>query len=381
MLHSDSDALLEAARAVAGRFAARAQSADSEARLPPEDLADLRNSGLLRLALPEEQGGRSLSVVLEVVTELARGSTSSALVAAMHLQTLGHARDTGAWNAAAYAQLVGQAQAGALMNVCASEPELGSPSRGGLPRTRAVRLPDGRLRLEGRKTWTSGGPHLTQLLVNLDLEGRAALVRVESGRTGVRWENTWQHALGLRGSQSWDLILEGVEVGSDAVVSLPADAGQPAARNVWFPLLMGAVYLGAALGARDDLAVYARQRIPTALGAPIATLPKIRRWVGEIEVELLSARALLREVAAAWSAGSAETREGLYPAVAAAKYRATEAAVRATDLALRAAGGAAFSGSLTLERRFRDVRAGLAQPPADDTALEIVGRAVLDASG
>ena len=59
---------------------------------------------------------------------------------------------------------------------------------------------------------------------------------------------------------------------------------------------------------------------------------------------------------------------------AAAKYAATNAAVVATDHALRAAGGFGITRDLPLERFFRDARAGLTHPPNDDAALEMVGR-------
>jgi alkylation response protein AidB-like acyl-CoA dehydrogenase len=44
---------------------------------------------------------------------------------------------------------------------------------------------------------------------------------------------------------------------------------------------------------------------------------------------------------------------------------------------MQAAGGASLTGALPLERYFRDVRAAGMQPPAGDTAYEIVGRAAL----
>ncbi|MEZ4516755.1 MAG: hypothetical protein R3C44_07915 [Chloroflexota bacterium] len=40
-------------------------------------------------------------------------------------------------------------------------------------------------------------------------------------------------------------------------------------------------------------------------------------------------------------------------------------------------GGSSITHALPLERYFRDVRAGSMQPPSGDTALEIVGRAVI----
>ena len=121
---------------------------------------------------------------------------------------------------------------------------------------------------------------------------------------------------------------------------------------------------------------FALERVPTALGKPIATLPKIQRQVGEIDVALQAAQALLLEIACLWT-GDPETCCTLYPRVAAAKHYAVEVAQEVTDKALRIAGGQSITASLPLERYFRDVRAGFMQPPAGDTALEIVGRGAL----
>jgi len=51
------------------------------------------------------------------------------------------------------------------LNAAASEPELGSPSRGGMPSTTARRDGLG-WRLNGRKTWTSLAPGLTYFVVS-----------------------------------------------------------------------------------------------------------------------------------------------------------------------------------------------------------------------
>jgi alkylation response protein AidB-like acyl-CoA dehydrogenase len=98
--------------------------------------------------------------------------------------------------------------------------------------------------------------------------------------------------------------------------------------------------------------------------------------MGEIEVALMAARALLFEVAGSWS-GRDEDRPGMMARLAAAKMAVSTAANDATEKALQAAGGASLTRALPLERYFRDVRAAGMQPPAGDTAYEAVGRAAL----
>ena len=53
----------------------------------------------------------------------------------------------------------------------------------------------------------------------------------------------------------------------------------------------------------------------------------------------------------------------------AAKYLATNSAIEITDLAMRVVGGASLSLDGSLQRHYRDIRAGLHHPPMDDMTL------------
>jgi alkylation response protein AidB-like acyl-CoA dehydrogenase len=60
------------------------------------------------------------------------------------------------------------------------------------------------------------------------------------------------------------------------------------------------------------------------------------------------------------------------------KAVAGETAVRVSDLAMRACGGAAFSKHLGLERVFRDSRANIVKAPTTDHLREFIGRILVD---
>jgi alkylation response protein AidB-like acyl-CoA dehydrogenase len=370
---------IELARTLAVDFAVRAGRADREGCLPVEDVLLLRESGYLALAAPLEFGGRSASLATCVAAqlELAKGSASTALVAAMQHQVIGHQRETRSWRPDAYEQIMTEAATGGLLNHLGSEPRMGSPSRGGLPETTASPSDDGaNLLINGHKTWATGGRHLTHLLVRVTIGGEAGVVLVQQGSEtvpGLEWVETWQDVLSLRASDSHDVIFRDVAAPREALLETGDAKAVP---NLWFPIMLSAVYLGTATAARDALIRHALERVPTALGKPIATLPKIQRQIGEIDVALMAARALLFEVAASWS-GRDEDRPGMLARITAAKQAVSEAANEATEKALQAAGGAALTRSLPLERYFRDARAAGMQPPAGDTAYEIVGRAAL----
>ncbi|HWQ12066.1 MAG TPA: acyl-CoA dehydrogenase family protein [Roseiflexaceae bacterium] len=377
---------------LARRFAHRADDYDRDGRFPHENYAELRDSGYLRLVVPPEYGGEGADLFEMVLAQerLGRGDGATAMAVDMTIHLIGRLRETRAWPEPVFAEICrAVAQEGALINAAASEPELGSPSRGGLPATTATPV-DGGFRLSGRKLFVSMAPALRYFVVSCALppaddapQGATANAIVERGAPGLRLEDTWSDALSLRASGSFDVLLEEVFVPQRMLVDrqpVGAPAGPGATGHVgmaWFALTLSAVYLGVGQAASDAIRAYARSRVPTALGRPIATLPNIQRHVGEIEVALSAARALLHQTARAW-VERPEARATMAAQVAASKYLCTNAAVSATDRALRIAGGFAITRRLPLERFFRDARAGLTHPPNDDAALELVGKAALE---
>ncbi|MCA9944366.1 MAG: acyl-CoA/acyl-ACP dehydrogenase [Anaerolineales bacterium] len=361
---------------LAEQFATRADEADRAGTLPAEDVAALKESGYLGISVPREFGGYGLSLRDCVAAQLAlaQGSTSTAIVAGMQVHIFGHEREICAWDDGWYETFCRLAANGALFNSIASEPAMGSPSRGGLPAATAVPAKNGEgWVVNGRKTWSTGGKHLTHMLVRVALEGKNAVVLVEQSMPGVEWITTWSDSLSLRASDSHDVVFTDVHIPQNYVVERGDAKVKP---NVWFPMIMSTIYLGAAMAARNRVIQFALERVPTALGKPIATLPKIQRQIGEIDVALQAARSLLFDVAAEWTGDDADRRK-MSARIAAAKTMVTETANKVTDQALRIAGGSSITKALPLERYFRDVRAGAMQPPSGDTALEMVGRAAI----
>jgi alkylation response protein AidB-like acyl-CoA dehydrogenase len=363
--------ITDLARQLAADFATRTDEADRQAKLPAEDVRALKQSGYLGVSIPQEYGGMGLSLreCVAAQLELAQGSASSAMVAGMQIHLFGNVRENRPWPEATFERLCRAAVKGGLFNTAASEPALGSPSRGAFFQTQAEHRQDGWV-INGHKTWTTGGRYLTHMLVRLSLGDEPGVIVVPADTPGVEWAETWgESSLSLRASDSHDVYFKNVIVPDENLV----ERGSREARmpNAWFPMIMAAVYLGAAIAARDAVIKFALERVPTALGKPIATLPKIQRQIGEIDLALQAARALMFEVAGEWTGD--ERSKDLFPRIAAAKHMATETANQVTDKALQIAGGSSLTRDLPLERYFRDTRAGLMQPPSGDTALEIIG--------
>lgn len=369
---------------LAARFASRADQHDREGSFPFENVADLRAARLPQLPVPPEFGGDGFTLFdcVRVLQHLARGDASTALGLAMHFHIVGALAEQRIWPEAAFARLCREiVRDGVLVNSAASEPEMGSPSRGGLPATTATRVAGG-YRLTGRKSWVTFAPVLGYILTTARLDDGVGVFAVAGGSPGVTLIDNWGAGLSLRASGSFDVELNDVFVPEAWHVEqrAPGQARRGALPSGWASCAFAAVYLGVGEGALYALARYVKQRVPTALGKPIAELPHIQRGIGQMEVTLHAARAALFESARTWSE-QPDRRAKMEAELAAAKYLCTNAAIAATDIALRTAGASGLDRRLPLERCFRDARAGLMHPPQDDRALELIGKSVIARAG
>jgi alkylation response protein AidB-like acyl-CoA dehydrogenase len=378
--------IVKRASAAAGAAAAHATRHDRDGTFPREGLAELAANGYLALVVPEELGGEGATITEMALGNLAlaKGDASLALVVSMHSALLGRVRDAAAWPPTHFERVARDVAAlrsghGALINSLASEPEMGSPSRGGLPSTTAIRVGQ-RWRLHGRKTFSTGAPVLRWAVISAaarvgDAEPYLASFVVPMTARGLRIEESWD-TLGMRASGSHTVVLEDVEVDADAEVPRVTAMTNSVPYERGWSLTVAAVYLGVAEAARDFAVHFARSRKPTALqGQAIATLPHIRERVGRIDLLLFQARAQLIGAARAWDANPSSEMEA---ALAAAKVTSSNNAVAIAEQAMRVVGGSSLDRSQPLERHFRDVRAGLHHPPQDDAALGLFAREALD---
>jgi len=365
---------------LAGLIATRAAMHDRAGSFPHDTLADLRRIGVLALTVPRRLGGggAGLARAAEVVGTLGRADPATALVLAM--QFIQHAlihRPDSAWPRA-LADRIGEeaVAAGALINALRVEPELGTPSRGGLPATLARRDGDG-WRVSGRKVFSTGAPGLAYGAVFVRTDEavpRTGTVLVPMDAPGVRIEETWDQ-LGLRASGSHDTVFEEVWVPGDHAVDLrPPEAWRPDPwQQAWSCALLAALYDGVARAAQDWFVAYLRTRAPGSLGAPLASLPRFQEAVGETE-RVLAVNARL-------AAGLAEEVDAGHPPPPRdsgfVKLTVTEAAIDIVQRAAALSGNAGLSRGNPLERHLRDVLCARIHWPQADAVLTAAGKAAL----
>ncbi|MCR2805148.1 acyl-CoA dehydrogenase family protein [Paenibacillus soyae] len=362
------------AEELAARFAQRAERHDREGSFPFENFADLKEAGCLKLTVPAEFGGEAISLyeLVQFQERLAYGDGATALAVGWHLGQVFHFGATGKWQRPLFAELCESVvRDGTMINTFASEAATGSPSRGGRPETVAVRT-DGGWKLTGRKTFSTLSPILDRFVVTAYIpeEGAASEFLVRQSER-VRLVETWD-TIGMRATGSHDVVLEEAFVADgDRIEGKGIDDG-----GGWL-LHIPACYMGIALAARDYALHYARTYQPNYLDKPISSLPAVQQTIGEMEAELRIARTMLYAAADRWDRES-ENRPGLRPELGLAKYTVTNHAIRIVDKAMRIVGGASLSRSCPLERYYRDVRAGLHNPPMDSTVIQNLATTALE---
>lgn len=363
------DELVRIARTVGERIAPHAAHHDRDASFVEEALTELRDAGLLALAVPAELGGMGATIreVAAVQRELAHHCGSTALASAMHQHVVAFT----AWRwrrglPGAEATLRRVADDGIVL-----------VSTGGAdftqPRGRATRV-EGGYRVSGRKVFASQSTHGTVMSTMFAYDDpeqglRVLNMAVPIGGEGVTVADNWD-TLGMRGTASNDIVIDDVFVPDERVLAnRPFGVVDPPLQviaSIAMPIV-SAVYLGVAEAAYQ-----------AALGAATAkaTDPAVQRQVGLMAYRLRIA---------SWALDGALDTIGDDPepsmervaAAMAAKREIALAGVEVCDLAMEVGGGAAFFKGSPIERSYRDVRAAKFHPFTPEQTLVHAGRLAL----
>lgn len=374
-LEADDDRFVELAAAVGRAALATAASHDADGTFVVEAYQAMGRDGYLRLAVPAELGGlgATLRQVCYAQAELARADGAAALAVAMHHYNV--LLQVHRWRHGA------EGAAGVLGRV-ADEGLILATSGGSdwlWPTTVAEPEPGG-YRVSGRKVFCSQAPVAGVLTTSAVVgspgpDAEVIHFALPLSAPGVTVVETWD-TLGMRGTASHDLQLEGVQVAEAAVVARRPWGRFNAAllgAGVHFAPVVGATYWGIGAGALEA----AVHRLAGPGGA--------RPGRGDDLVDRQVGLAATRLRVAWWSLLGAVTEAGSDPALdeptmamlMAAKREAVLAAGEVVDVAMGLAGGSSFFRGSPLERAWRDVRAGTFHPLDPELTLRAVGRVAL----
>ncbi|WP_095742920.1 acyl-CoA dehydrogenase family protein [Sediminibacillus massiliensis] len=368
-------ALVEKIGRLADGFSERTARNDEEGLFPFENFEELKEADYLALTVPKEQGGQGANLYdfLLAQERLAQGDGATALSIGWHLGSILEIAENKSWDPTAFERLCKKVvQEKALINRAATEPATGSPTRGGMPQTTAVEDGSNWI-LNGRKSFTSMAVALDYSLVTARIgdTDKKGVFLADHNLDGVGVEATW-NTISMRGTRSDDLVLNEVVLDEDAFVEEEGDQADYRFPKAWL-LHIPACYLGIAIAARNYAVKFASEYKPNSLPGPIKEVPEVQRKIGEMELELFKARQVLYGVAAKW-VEEPEKRAELGPELAAVKHIATNSANNIVDIAMRIVGARSLGKNNPLQQYYRDVRAGLHNPPMDDSVISMLAK-------
>ncbi|MBR7831882.1 acyl-CoA dehydrogenase family protein [Actinospica durhamensis] len=335
-----------------------APRSDAERRLPRENLAALREAGLLRLFTPARWGGHEIGfrTYLEVISELGRGCCSSAWV-------------TGVLNAGNL--IVASFGEKAQAEVWSGSPDATTAFFLGRPTAPVERTTDGVV-LTGSWPYFSGSLHSDWMIVVVAAGAAAGepgphLALIPA--TQVNIEDTWQMG-GMRGTGSNTVLAESVFVPEHRLLPFECFVeGTPNAPEVWRRKGLAGLsvgLLGALIGGVDTALDFVLER---GAHRPVAATtyknqtasPSFRLDLADAATRLDTAKLHARRIAEDADALVATQAEPSARDRARSRMDAAYVARNcreAIEILMTAHGSSAFAEASPLQRIWRDVNVG-----------------------
>lgn len=328
------------------------EEAERSQRTPREIFRKAGEAGFLGIRYPEEIGGQGATVLAETILREELSTVCAGIAAALsvssHLGTYPiHAFGTPEQQE----RYLIPALAGEKVSAFAlTEPDAGSDVRG--IKARATKEGGGWV-LKGRKTFITNAPLADFMIVvaytdpDAGLEGMGLFV-VDLPAEGVTIARL--DKMGHLSSEVGEIALDDVQVSPHSCIGGPRGAW----KRVMATLGIGRVVVaggavGLASAAVQMAKGYARER--EAFGAPIGTNQGVSFPLVRAEAEVEAARLAVYRAAWMLDQGRPAVRE-----VSQSKLLAAEAALAATDAAVRVFGGYGYMRDYPIERLYRDAR-------------------------
>ena len=365
----------------------KAAQRDRDSEFPATELAKLAELGLLGVNVPEALGGAQAGVVAYslALSEIAAADASVSVAMAVTnmvaeiICAFGTPEQQKTW----VPQLCsGAAVAGAF---ALSEAQSGSDAAS--LRTKAEKIPGG-YRLSGSKLWITSGDRAGVLVVWARTDGpefesaRAGKAGKKGAADGISAflvaQNTPgltagrpEHKLGLRGSTTVPLTLDGCEVPDGALLGALGEGFKIAMTALDGGRIgIASQAVGVARAALRAATDYAKER--RQFGQAIANFQAIGNMLADGATQLEAARLLTLRAAFYKESGVPYSR-----AAAMAKLYASEMSGRVCDLALQVHGGYGYTQEFPVERYLRDARVQRIYEGTSEVQRLVIARSVL----
>jgi isovaleryl-CoA dehydrogenase len=332
--------------------------------------------GLLGITVPEAQGGADMGYLAHVVAveEVARASASVSLSYGAHSNLCVNQIKLNGSEAQKARYLPGLVSGQAVGALAMSEAGAGSDVVS--MSLRAERRND-HYRLNGAKYWITNGPDADTLLVYAKTDPEAGA----KGITAFLIEKTMPgfstsphfDKLGMRGSNTAELIFEDVEVPFDNVLGEEGRGVRVLMSGLDYErVVLAGIGLGIMAACLDEVMPYMAER--KQFGQPIGSFQLMQGKLADMYTAMNSARAYVYEVAKACDRGEVTRQDA-----AACCLYASEEAMKQAHQAVQAMGGAGFLNDSPVARIFRDAKLMEIGAGTSEIRRMLVGREMMEA--
>ena len=378
-LGEDVNALRDAVHRFAqDRIAPMAAEVDAKNEFPSELWSELGDMGLLGLTVEEEYGGAGMGYLAHTVAveEVARASASVSLSYGAHSNLCVNQirlNGTEEQKQKYLPGLVSGAHVGAL-----AMSEAGAGSDVVSMKLHAQKRND-HYRLNGTKYWITNGPDADTLVVyaktdpDAGSKGITAFL-IEKAMTGF---STSPHfdKLGMRGSNTAELIFEDVEVPFENVLGEEGKGVQVLMSGLDYErVVLAGIGLGIMAACLDHVMPYVSER--RQFGKQIGSFQLMQGKIADMYTAMNSSRAYVYEVAKACDRGEVTRQDA-----AACCLYASEEAMKQAHQAVQAMGGAGFLNDSPVARIFRDAKLMEIGAGTSEIRRMLVGRELVGAMG
>jgi alkylation response protein AidB-like acyl-CoA dehydrogenase len=345
---------------------------DREERFPQEALDGLRDTGFIGLTVGTQWGGGGADPVTYcvVIEELGRGDANVRSIVSVHLGLVAGSIERWGTEAQKQRWLPAMATGEVLGCFGLTEPEAGSNPAD--LRTRAEPIPGG-WRLTGRKIFITNGTiaGLAMIVARTGTAGAQGVSAFLVPTDSTGFSATPVHGkLGLRSCDTAELVLDGVEVGPDAMLG-PEGKGLAVALSALDDgrMSIAASSVGIGQAAVDAMLSYAGSR--EQFGKPIAGHQLVQELVADASVDVEAGRLLT------WRVADLKARGERYSLAASqAKLFTTEAANRAANACVQVHGGYGFIEDYPAAKLLRDARVTTLYEGTSQVQKLLIGRAL-----
>nr|WP_276573987.1 acyl-CoA dehydrogenase family protein [Solitalea lacus] len=208
--------------------------------------------------------------------------------------------------------------------------------------------------INGSKNWITHGKSSSVAVVMVrtgeqgDSNGVSAFV-IEKGTEGFS-HGKKENKLGMRASETTELILDNVRVHKDNLLGSEGDGFKQAMKVLdGGRISIAALSLGIAKGAFEAAKEYSKQR--RQFGKPICDFQAIAFKLADMATEIEAAELLIHQAADLKNRGEKVTKQS-----AIAKYYASEVAVKTANEAVQIFGGYGYTKDFPAEKFYRDAK-------------------------